>query len=135
MLSKLPADTYQPLVRTFDAVEEDWRGAGRYKPLSVEVPKNIAWGRWGKAIKEPIVARGGDIQIIVVQDNNLENYFARRPDADFYRVTQAGISVCWWESEDGEEKLVKRELGEAKTPGAASDEPRPLGHVGLNRAV
>ena len=91
-------------------MEEDWRGAGRYKALKVRVPKNIAWGRWGEAIKEPVVVKGSDIQMIVVKDNNLENYVMRRPDTGFYQITQAGIYACWWQSEDEGRNLVKEEL-------------------------
>jgi hypothetical protein len=112
LLSDRSAAIYQPLIKTFAAVEADWGGARRFKPLKVQVPQNIAWGKWGIAIKEPIVAQCDDVQIIVAADQTLENYFLRKPEAKFYQITSEGIRICRWQSEEEGGELIKKGLGE-----------------------
>ena len=108
------AEVYQPLVKTFDAVVEDWRNARRFAPLRVSVPNNVAWGKAHEPIKEPVVVQSGDVQVIVTTEEDLEDYFLRRPDVRFYQVTPDGINVCRWLQEGDGIGLLREKLGEGK---------------------
>jgi hypothetical protein len=116
-----PACVYQPLIRTFDAVEADWGGARTFEGLSIRTPKDIAWGKWGSPINKPVVVNGPDIQVIVVGKENLEKYFLRRPDYKFYQVKADGINVCWWEWQDENCTLIKTKLADDRGSDGGGD--------------
>jgi hypothetical protein len=106
------AEVYWPLVKTYDAVVEDWQNAHRFKGLQVEVPKNVAWGFFGKPIEEPVVARADDIQIIVAANGKLEKYFRQEPNLPFYRVAQRWVKKCTWRKraeDEGDDELLLEE--------------------------
>ncbi len=111
------AEYYVTLIKTYDGVVEDWAHAGEFKPLAVQVPKNIAWGKWGRPIKEPVVAHAKDVQIVVTTEEDLDSYFQPPPlpvGPSFYQVTPEGVNLCYWKSDDGHEKeLIKEKLEEA----------------------
>ena len=108
------AEVYQPLVKTYDAVVEDWRNAKQFAPLKVRVPKDVAWGKVHAPIKEPVVAQHKDVQVVVTTEEDLEDYFLRKPDVQFYQVTPEGIDVCRWQAGDEGVKLVKEKLGDGE---------------------
>lgn len=105
------AEVYSPLIKTYDAVVEDWRDSRLFGGLKVAVPKNIAWGKAGPLITDPVVAKAADVQIIVTVEKRLYDYFRRKPRVEFYQVTNVGLKICTW-SKDGEleqKPLVERE--------------------------
>jgi hypothetical protein len=107
------AEVYWPLVKTYDAVVEDWYDARRFKPLQVQVPKNIAWGIFGEPITEPVIASADDIQFVAVPSSNLEEYFDRKPELSFYRITKNWVKKCTWrKGEDGDAELEEKVLPE-----------------------
>ena len=106
------AEVYQPLVKTYDAVTEDWRNARRFPGLRVEVPKNVAWGRaLGQPVTEAVIARCKDVQFVVITDEALEDYFLREPGLSFYQITVDGISEREWRVGDEGIELIRKELG------------------------
>ncbi len=128
------AEVYQPLVKSYYAVVEDWRNAKRFAPLKVRVPKNVAWGKAHEPLKEPVVAQSKDVQIVVTTEEDLEDYFLRKPDVQFYQVTAEGTDVCRWQAGDEGVKLVKEKLGK----GVASQSTRtkrksPMRYYGMVR--
>jgi len=108
------AEVYQPLVKTYDAVVEDWRNAKRFAPLHVRVPKNVAWGKAHDPIEEPVVAQCKDVQVVVTTEEDLDNYFLRKPGVQFYQVTPEGIDVCRWKAGDDGVELIKEKLREGE---------------------
>jgi hypothetical protein len=107
-----PAEVYQPLVKTYEAVVEDWQNAKRFAPLKVRVPKDVPWGKVGEAIKEPLVAASKDVQIVVTNEEDLGDYVLQKPGVEFYRVTADGIDLCKWLIGDEGRVLVQEKLGE-----------------------
>jgi hypothetical protein len=106
------AEQYQPLVKTFDAVVEDWRNARRFRPLKVQVPKNVAWGIFGEPVKEPVVARADDIQFLVTTSGDLEGYFRRKPKLTFYQITKDRVKKCAWREREEDMELEAKVLAE-----------------------
>ena len=130
------AEVYQPLVKTYHAVVEDWRNAKRFAPLKVRVPKNVAWGKAHEPIKQPVVAQGKDIQVVVTTEEDLEHYFLRTLNVDFYQVTSEGIDVCTWEAGDEGVELVKRKFEEGKVfPSTKTRRKPPRRYYGMVREI
>jgi len=128
------AEVYQPLVKTYDAVVEDWRNAKRFAPLKVRVPKNVAWGKAHEPIKEPVVAQSKDVQVVVTTEEDLEDYFLRKPDVQFYQVTPDGIDVCSWQAGDDGVELVKEKLGEGEVSHSMRTKRKsPMRYYGMVR--
>jgi hypothetical protein len=105
------AVSYVSLVKTYDAVVEDWGNAARFRPLAAQVPKDVAWGKWGKPIEDPVVVQNNDVQVVVTTQEDLKACFLQKPQARFYQVSRDAISVCRWVSEGGSVKVIKEELG------------------------
>jgi hypothetical protein len=110
------AEVYQPLVKTCDALVDDWGNARRFKPLKVRVPENVAWGVFGEPIEVPVVVSADDIQLVVTASNRYENYFSRQPNATFYRITKDWVKKCTWHKSERDVELVEKVL--AEEPGA-----------------
>ncbi|MHB0961402.1 MAG: hypothetical protein ACYC0X_34340 [Pirellulaceae bacterium] len=106
------AEVYQPLVKTYDAVTEDWRNSQRFPGLRVEVPENVAWGRsLGQPVTEAVNARCKDVQFVVITHEALEDYFLREPGLSFYQITVDGVSEREWRVGDEGIDLIRKELG------------------------
>jgi hypothetical protein len=106
------AEVYQPLVTTCEAVVDDWRNARRFKPLKVQVPKNVAWGVFGEPINVPVVARADDLQLVVTASDRYVKYFSRQPNATFYRVTKDWVEKCTWREGKLDVELIEKVLAE-----------------------
>jgi hypothetical protein len=125
-----PVELYVPLIKTYDAVVEDWGNAKRYKPLAVQVPKNIAWGKYrGKWIEEPVVAQSKDVQVVVTTEEDLDVYFLQLPipkGPTFYQVLPDELNVCYWKSDDsGDKKFVREELGKGEASRSIKSDRKP----------
>lgn len=110
-----PATSYVPLIKSYDAVVEDWGGAKQYKPLSVKVPKDIAWGKSrGALIDDPVIISSAEVQIVVTTEEDLEVYFLQLPlptGPMFYQVLPDELNECYWEDDDCcGKKFVKEAL-------------------------
>lgn len=110
----LPAEVYQPLIKGYGAVVEDWYNARQVKPLKVEVPGNVAWGKAHEPIKESVTARSEDIQIIVVAKEDLKGCSLQKPGCTFYQITLDGVKVWTWTEGDEGMELAAKELDEIK---------------------
>jgi hypothetical protein len=114
-------ECYHPLVKTYDAVVEDWRNAWRFKPLRVQVPKNIGWGfADGELIPQPVVARADDIQIVVTASGDMERYFLRELNVSMYQVRKDGVKELTWRKDEEGVNLEMRPLekgADEKHPG------------------
>jgi hypothetical protein len=90
------AEVSQPLIKSYDAVVEDWKGAGRFKNLIVDVPKGVPWG----AISDepttlPVVAKAKEIQFLVTR-GGLDRYFRLESDTKCYRIIGDEITQMTW---------------------------------------
>jgi hypothetical protein len=134
-----PAELYVPLVKTYDAIVEDWGNARKYKPLAVQTPKDIAWGKSrGTWIDEPVAASSKDVQFVVTTEEDLDVYFLQRslPNGPtFYQVVADKANVCYWESDDsGEKTFVKDDIGnEGALRSVKSDRKPPMLYYGQSR--
>jgi hypothetical protein len=106
------AEDYQPLVKSYEAVVDDWGNARRFKPLKVQVPKNVAWGVFGEPIKVPVVVSADDVQLVVTTSDNYEKYFLRQPKLTFYRITKDWVKKCTWHKGESDVELVEKGLAE-----------------------
>ncbi len=121
------AEAYQPLVKTYDAVTEDWRNSRRFRGLKVEVPKDVAWGRsLGQPVTEAVVAQCKEVQFVVITDESLEDYFLQTPGLSFYQITMDGISKREWQVGDEGLELIRKELDADDVAGSTKQEQKKL---------
>ena len=73
---------------------------------------------------------------MVTTEEDLEDYFLRKPNVQFYQVTSDGVDVCRWRAGENGVDLVKERLGQAgesRTTGARRSSPtRYYGNVREN---
>lgn len=97
-----PTNEYHPFIKTYEAVVEDRQYAKWFDPLKVSVPRGIKWAMLVvPPIKEPVVAQAKDIQIIILPENKLKDYYHRKPKHEFYQLTGESFKLLAW-NEDGE---------------------------------
>lgn len=103
------AEVYQPLVRTFESVVEDWRNASHYRALDARLPDGVAWGKAHRAIDEPVIVCADQIQIIVTTSEVIEEFYSQQ-DVTFYQITSAGVKVCKWKRHGARVRLIEDDL-------------------------
>jgi hypothetical protein len=92
----MPARSYDPFVKTHEAVVEDWRNAGNVPGLPVEVPKDLLWARSGPQIEAPVRARAQELRFLVFPADSLGWHFKRKNNEEFWEVTPSGIKAYSW---------------------------------------
>lgn len=98
---------YDPFVKHYDAVVDDWRHAADVPALPVTVPDNQDWGYAGEKIEEPVTISFNKIRVYVEEGNMPIDHFKRRWDVHFdevatdriqtYRYMRKKVEVGPWE--------------------------------------
>lgn len=91
-----PVIMYESFLANYAAVVEDWKNAGRFPELKVEVPKGIGWALGGPEIIDPVSVDAKDIQLVVCSDDDLKLCFRRAKDTEFFVVTIEGAKRFTW---------------------------------------
>ena len=117
-----PVRSYDPFVKSYEAVVEDWKSASDVPGLPVELPKDALWARHGPKIEAPVTARAEDVRFLVFPAGSLDAHFRRRNTEEFWEVTPSGIKAyTWkrgelisgeWESDVGESGATENGEGE-----------------------
>ena len=120
----MPARGYDPFLKSYEAVVEDWRNAGNVAGLPVKVPKDLLWARSGPEIETPVRARAQDLRFLVFPADSLREHFKRKNNEEFWEVTPSGIKAySWkrgeliagdWEAADGSNDAVEERDEESR---------------------
>jgi|GEM_PF-5693298 len=113
------ASHYVPLVKRYEAVVYDWQNAQQINPLRVRVPENVAWGKGGEIIANPVVLSYAECQVVVTTEEDLEVYFLQLPLPDgpiLFRLAGPEVSECFWEIDDDGETVMKCERRDRSEP-------------------
>lgn len=103
-----PATVYQPFIRDYAAVVNDWQYAETFPPLRVRVPELEGWGILEKPILEPVRINAEDVQFVVLpysedlvgfwgKESILPDYFHQSRELEFLTVTASGVHAFRWD--------------------------------------
>lgn len=90
------ASVYEPFVREYNAVVQDWRRADKVDALSVRVPKNIAWAKIARRREEPVRASASNLRFVVIPDGLLTECYRKTERAQFWEITAGGVMMGTW---------------------------------------